>query len=116
MATEPERKISWEENVMMVRDQAKLSISHFSDELFSILDPFFKMTNQMNKQISIVMKENDRLIKILEKNKIDYSPEPPKPLTKDQLPAKTIEEVKLPPGAEVAAPPPPNQKPILPKK
>lgn len=85
-------KISWEENTMRIRDAAKLAVSHFSDELFSILDPFFKLTNQMNKQVSIIMTENDRLIKILEKNKIDYAPEPPKPLTKDQTPAKTIEE------------------------
>jgi len=93
---QPQKKIqiSWEDNVMRVRDQAKLAISHFDQDLFSILDPFFQLTNQVNKQIGIITKENDRLIKILEKNKIDYSPEIPKPLTKDQKPAKTIEEAK----------------------
>ena len=118
MAAEPRKQISWEENVMIVRDQAKLSISHFSDELFSILDPFFKITNQMNKQIGIIVNENDRLIKILKKNKIDYAPEPPKPLTKDQLPAKTIKEAEIPTAKPVTTKQtePSTKKGILPKK
>lgn len=120
MAADPQKEIvlSWEENVMRVRNQAKLTVSHFEEQLFSGLDQFFKLTNQVNKQIEIITKENHRLIKILEKNKIDYAPEPPKsPPTKDQTPAKTIEEVTIPPGAELAvSPPPPNTKGILPKK
>ena len=91
MPEEKQIQISWEENVMRVRDQAKLAVSHFEEELFSVLDPFFKLTVQINKQFSIVMKENDRLIKLLEKNKIDYTPEPP---TKDQLPATPTKKAK----------------------
>ena len=64
-APQEQIKISWEDNVMRIRDQAKLSVSHFEEELFTVLDPFFKLTNQINKQITIIMKENERLIKIL---------------------------------------------------
>lgn len=108
MATEEKKQniISWEDNVMRVRDEATLVLSHSKDDLFLVLDPFFKTTIQIFKQMNIITQENDRLIKILEKNKIDYAPEPPKPLTKDQLPAKTIEEA----GAT------PEKKGILPKK
>ena len=128
-AEEPNKKqiqLSWEENVMRVRNEAKLALSNFNDDLFSIFDPFFKLTNQINKQITIIMKENDRLIKILKKNKIDYAPEPPKPLTKDQLPAKTIEEATIPAPKPLTkdqidqiidkAVPLPKQKGALPKE
>lgn len=90
MSTNPKEKIqiSWEENVMRIRDQVKLSISHFEEELFSIIDPFFQLTNQMNKQFTIIVKENDRLIALLKKNKIDYIVQPPKPETPKSPPKK----------------------------
>lgn len=64
-------QISWEEAVMKNRESLKLEFIHFQDNIFGILDPFLKMTMELNKHIGLITTENIRLMELCKKNNVD---------------------------------------------
>lgn len=72
--------MTWEENVMKHREAVKLEFIHFNDNVSAILDPFFKMTIQLNSQIELISQENIRLMELCKQNNIDTTIPTPEPV------------------------------------
>ena len=96
MATAPndQPQMSWEDTIMRHRESLKLEFIHFQDNIFGILDPFFKMSMKLGQQIESITQENIRLMDLCKKNNVDITI--PEPDSKEEKPIPEPE--RKPPG------------------
>lgn len=90
----PPPQMTWEESVMKQRETLKLEFINFQDNIFGILDPFFKTTIQIAQQIELISTENMRLMALCKKNNVDTAIPIPEAVKVAEIPPKDEKQSK----------------------